>query len=114
MDAYNAARKAFPAPLDQAAFPENYKVIQNPERIPVLRDGSTSGIFWDRKLKNFNPLRLFSSETCDRFTALRYNYCQYHLLRPKGILSTALVYGGSGWVAAVMYKNRYHYEYKYH
>ena len=113
MEFYNAARKAFPAQIDVATLPAGMKVDQLPSKVPTLRDG-TPGFFWDRQLKHANPLRFFNSETRSRFTALRQNYARYHLFRPKGILSVALVYGGSGWLAGVAFKQRFHYQYKYH
>eukprot|EP00461_Guttulinopsis_vulgaris_P000877 UN00877 len=97
----------------QQKAPEGVKVIQTPLQKAVLRDGAP-GIFWDRKLKHFNPLRVFNAETRARFTQLRYNYTTHHLFRPKGILSTCLIYGGSGWVASVLFKQRFHKQYEYH
>lgn len=70
--------------------------------------------FWNRQLKNFNPFSILNQETWTTIRAYTANYGIHNLVRPKGILSVALVYGGSGWLYSVNYKNRYHQQYEYH
>lgn len=70
--------------------------------------------FWNRQLKHFNPLSLLTKESGAQIRLYIANYSTHNLVRPKGILSVAALYGGSGWLYSVVYKNRYHQTYEYH
>jgi hypothetical protein len=70
--------------------------------------------FWDTTLRQFNPLAFLNSKNHAAAGIQIKNYGLHNLLRPKGILSVAAVYGGLGWVYGVLYKNRYHQSYEYH
>jgi len=79
----------------------------------VYTGSGAPAAFWERKLKDANPLRLFSCESWRRMQVYIANYANYNLLRPKGILSFAAVFGGAGWLTTVLYKQRYHRYYEY-
>jgi len=70
--------------------------------------------FWNSTLRQFNPIAILNSKTREAAQIQIKNYALHNLLRPKGILSVAAVYGGLGWVYGVLYKNRYHQSYEYH
>jgi hypothetical protein len=79
----------------------------------IYTSSGAPAAFWERKLKDVNPFAIFGAESRKRVQVYIANYANYNLLRPKGILSFAAVFGGTGWLTTVLYKQRYHRYYEY-
>ena len=70
--------------------------------------------FWNRQLKEFNPFSVVTRESGWRMARYAKNYANHNLFRPKGILTMAALYGGSGWLFGVTHKQQYSLQYEYH